>query len=103
MNLNTTLTNTFKGDVFNEEYLATELDEQIHNVKFTPKISKASCKIKDIQGFVFGGFSSRFWMLRKHINSLDDKSLQNLPFYSWNCITLELEHRNIDLVIRNQT
>ena len=23
---------------------------------------------KDIKSFVFGGFSSRFWMMRKHIN-----------------------------------
>jgi hypothetical protein len=30
--------------------------------------SKASCKVSDIKGFVFGGFSSRFWLLRKHIN-----------------------------------
>lgn len=27
--------------------------------------SSASCLIKDIKGFVYGGFSSRFWILRK--------------------------------------
>ena len=30
--------------------------------------SKSSCKLSEIQGFVYGGFNSRFWMLRKHIN-----------------------------------
>ena len=30
--------------------------------------SNASCNISDIKGFVYGGFSSRFWLLRKHIN-----------------------------------
>ena len=27
--------------------------------------SKASCKLSSITGFVFGGTSSRFWMMRK--------------------------------------
>ena len=25
-----------------------------------------------------------------------------VPFYSWNCITLIMKHRDVDLVIRNQ-
>ena len=32
--------------------------------------SNASCDVSDIKGFVYGGFSSRFWLLRKHINFL---------------------------------
>jgi len=32
--------------------------------------SKGSCLISEITGFLYGGFSTRFWMLRKHINSL---------------------------------
>jgi hypothetical protein len=51
---------------------------------------------------VFGGLSSRFWMLRKYINSLTNKELSNIPFYSWNCITINLEFRDIDIVIRNE-
>lgn len=39
-------------------------------------------------------------MLRKHINSIHSKEqLRNLPFYSWNCLTLQLNHREVDLVI----
>lgn len=45
--------------------------------------SFASCKIKDIKGFIYGGLSSRFWMLRKHTNFLDHAACENLPFYAW--------------------
>ena len=41
-------------------------------------------------------------MLRKHINQLNLKELENLPFYSWNCITLQLANRMIDLVIKDE-
>jgi len=58
--------------------------------------------VSDITGFMFGGFSSRFWMLRKHINSLTIEDLHNSPFYSWNCITINNKERDIDLVIRNE-
>jgi len=46
--------------------------------------------------------SSRFWILRKHIISLDAHSLKHLPFYCWNCITLQLKHRDVDIVIRDE-
>lgn len=31
---------------------------------------------------------------------LDEKTI---PFLSWQCITLQLKHRDVDLVIKNQT
>jgi hypothetical protein len=37
-------------------------------------ISK-SYYMSEIEGIIFGGMSSRFWMLRKHINSLNYKNL----------------------------
>ena len=64
-------------------------------------LSHASCFIKDITGFVFGGFSSRFWILRKHINSMDKDEQKRLPFFSWNCITIKTRLRDIDLVIKD--
>ena len=36
-------------------------------------ISSASCRFDEIECFMFGGFSSRFWALRKHINCLKDE------------------------------
>jgi len=41
-------------------------------------------------------------MLRKHINSLPVNQHDQIPFYSWNCITLQLKHRDVDLVIRDE-
>jgi hypothetical protein len=31
--------------------------------------SSSSCYIEDITGILFGGTSTRFWMLRKHMNT----------------------------------
>ena len=33
---------------------------------------------------------------------MDDKQLEELPFYSWNCLTLCLDRRDIDLVIKDE-
>ena len=63
--------------------------------------SSASCKLADITGIIYGGFSSRFWMLRKHMNCLDIEynDERNIPFYSWQCITIQMKDRDVDLVI----
>ena len=47
-----------------------EADTQGENKKFILKVSNSSCSFDDITGFVYGGVSSRFWILRKHINSI---------------------------------
>jgi hypothetical protein len=56
-------------------------DERFYEVQ-----SGASCKVEDITGVIYGGFSSRFWLSRKQINSLGDD--EEPPFYAWECITL---------------
>lgn len=33
-------------------------------------VSNASTYVNDIQGIIVGGINSRFWMLRKHFNSM---------------------------------
>jgi len=33
---------------------------------------------------------------------MDNKQLEEIPFYSWNCLTLCLERRDIDLVIKDE-
>ena len=38
-------------------------------------------------------------MYRKHANSVSRTDLPRLPFYSWQCITLQTKQRDIDLVI----
>lgn len=54
------------------------------------KKSKASFKLKDVRGFIYGGVSSRFWILRKHMNSmnLEDFKVGKVEFYAWMCVTV---------------
>lgn len=64
-------------------------------------LSAQSLKLEDITGFVIGATSSRFWMLRKHFNTYEfvENEDNELPFYSWQCFTLETKQKDIDLVI----
>lgn len=67
--------------------------------------STQSFKLEDILGFVVGATSSRFWMLRKHFNSYEVVANEDneLPFYAWQCFTIETKQKDIDLVIQNDT
>jgi len=76
-----------------------ELEQLTNQYKY--KHSSCSCSLDEIEGFIFGGFSSRFWMYRKHINSSGERT-DSMPFYSWECITLQLKHRDVDLIIQNE-
>ena len=80
----------------------SKLEDDGHNLILKESKSSGSCKIDDIKSIIFGGCGSRFWMLRKHINSMSPQELKNLPFYSWNCLTLQLPHRDVDLVIKDE-
>ena len=71
-------------------------------MRINTKVSSACCRFDEIESFVFGGFSSRFWALRKHINCLKDEQLDCLPFLSWECISIKMGHREVDLVIKDQ-
>ena len=84
------------------EYIYTDLDEELDNVSFKTKISKASINVSEIRYIVVGGSTSRFWMLRKHINCCSNEELKFIPFYSWNCVTISLPSRDVDIVIRNE-
>ena len=74
------------------------------NEKYSWVKSAASCKLSEIRGIIFGGISSRFWMLRVHINSIPIYSIRKgiMPFQCWECITLEMDTKNVDLVIKNE-
>ena len=37
---------------------------------FESKLSSASCYVSEIKDLIYGGMSSRFWMLRKHFISM---------------------------------
>jgi hypothetical protein len=80
-----------------------DLDDDGVDDQFAVKLvkSKCCCNIDEITGFIFAGFSSRFWMLRKHINSMDRLKIDKLPFFNWECISIEIKNRKIDLVIQD--
>ena len=42
-------------------------------------------------------------MLRKHINNMDANSLKDTPFFSWNCLTICLDNRDIDIVVKSES
>lgn len=77
---------------------------QDENIIYRPHKSNGSCYLEDLESFVYGGQSTRFWMMRKHINSVDyvvgGKKLE-LPFYCWQCITMCFKLRDVDLVIED--
>lgn len=92
------------------------LQEEVKRIKsqYHFKMSSSSTDITDIQGIIYGGITSRFWIYRKHMCSLDFSIISNdstnvkksrrkiLPFYAWQCITLVLKDRMVDLVIKNE-
>jgi hypothetical protein len=43
-------------------------------------------------------------MLRKHINSIpkENSKTGHVPFYSWQCVTIEMEHKEMDLIIKDE-
>ena len=74
-----------------------ELDED-----FKSQTSSSSCYLSDITGIIFGGLSSRFWILRKHFNSMSLGELKYIPFFSWQCFTLCMNHRDVHLIVSNE-
>jgi hypothetical protein len=42
---------------------------------FRHQESSCSCDISQIKGIHFGGTNARFWMLRKHFNSMSKNEL----------------------------
>lgn len=79
--------------------------ERIKN-EFAAKQSSGSGKLSDIDGILFGGISSRFWLYRKHMICMDLQVYANakkkVPFFAWDCITLQKSARDVDLVITNE-
>ena len=66
------------------------------------KKSMYSCYLHEIQGFIVGGVCSRFWLLRKHVNMMTPQEIEQIPFYSWECITILLDEHQIHLVISHE-
>ena len=73
-------------DVENDDQI--EYETKISN-QYTIEKSSSSFQMDDLEGFVYGPITSRFWMLRKLIQNMEKaKLLEGAPFYAWECITL---------------
>lgn len=61
------------------------LDDQVNVMQdFRLETSTSSCHIDDVTAFVVGGTPSRWWMMRKHINLMTKREMnEKMPFYSW--------------------
>lgn len=97
----------FTKDSLGERGIENELllEFQINYLKeIRLKKSSSSCYISEIEGFVYGPFTSRFWMIRKHMMMMDQKTFkESLPFHGWDCITLNVRNKgDIYLIIRNE-
>ena len=66
----------------------TQIDEYYNDPDFKNVKSSSSTYVSEIKGMVFGGFNSRFWMLRKHLNSMSVEELENSCLHSWECLSL---------------
>ena len=58
--------------------------------EFTETKSSGTCYLDEIQGFIYGASHSLFWMFRQHINTINKQKISNITFFSWNCITIQL-------------
>ena len=71
--------------------------------EYTLDKSSSSFSFDDLESFVIGPITSRFWMLRKHIMLINKSTIEKeMPFFAWQCITLQITGRpDIYLVIKN--
>ena len=62
-----------KGDVHYQGNKMTKRkkEETDENIKYLKEKSNATCEVDEIEGFIYGASTSRFWMMRKHVNSID--------------------------------
>ena len=62
--------------------------------------SEKKFRADELQGFIFGGFSSRFWLMQNFINMQEKNSLTTSMF-CWNMISLSLKSKKefINLIV----
>jgi len=84
-----------------EEVRMLNLNEKVIYRKSKSDMSRY---VKDIIGFTYGPFCSRFWLFRKHICSMRMVDLKaGLPFYAWQCLTIMFkDNKQMNLVIKDE-
>ena len=74
-------------------------------IKTTSTNKQSIYKSDEIDGFVFGGFTSRFWLMKNYINNLKP-SEHNIPsMFCWNMISIQIKNKakQLHLIIPDQT
>ena len=56
-----------------KEKMIEKMYSEYDDPDFLNKKSSTSTKVTDIQNMIFGGSHSRFWLLRKHFNSMTEE------------------------------
>ena len=95
------------GNIGSKKKKKKHVDDRDYHIDYKKGKSDATINVDEIESFIYGPTSARFWTTRKHINSaelrFDPKGnlLTKLPFYAWECISLSTKDqaRTIDLVI----
>ena len=72
------------------------------NYKKSGRIKKYS--VDDIEGFIFGGFNSRFWLMKNYINMIKPDKLTD-EMLCWNMISIKIkgEQKQCNLVLKNES
>lgn len=67
--------------------------------EYEEKLSSSTFNIEEVESLTFGPISSRFWLYRKHVNTV---KTEKMPFLSWEVLTINLKERDVHLVIEDQ-
>ena len=94
------LENLFEG---NKIQIYTEKNDDLNLVFEYAGGKKHTWGPNDITGFIFGGYGSRFWVLKNYINNMEPNEIKP-SMLSWNMISLKITHRDkyYDLIVENE-
>lgn len=89
---------------FNYEYLIVKPRQEQMFSSINSWTSGASLDMTKYKSFIFGGFSSIFWLCKEYINEQDLKHGQDLPddMLCWNMISIVLTDRTYDFIITDE-
>ena len=74
-------TNISGDEIEDEDMLEYDI---LYSKEYTIERSSSSFNFDDLESFVVGPITSRFWMLRKHIMLLNKMNIEKeMPFFAW--------------------
>ena len=70
---------------------SSDSDEENTRNYYKWKHSSCCLKFADIKNFIVGATTSTFWKYKSHLNyscTREYNYIDNMPFFSWQCITI---------------